>query len=1596
MKINNGALKTNNINVSLNFFPIQTPSEMQVEEDGVFDEFSTWIRFSNPYTFLVSKGDELKTVYARFKDELGNPFGPISAQIELDTTPPQNAEFDINGGDQTTDSIEVRLTMSADDASKILISNNENFAGAVPESYKTIKNWSLGGYGVQSVYMQFIDDASNTTSALVQSIEVIGEPPASGTVTINQNDPSTEVATVSLYVFSDDVKNIRVGTHQNFSSLPDIEYVANYVGGVVKIDDFALAPLAGEKMVFVRFESSSGLFSVASDSIILVGPGSYSLTTNDTQPLSTYTVNLRPFAEDATQMLITEDYLQLSNPALWQSFSYSYDFLLGKTSGKHTVYAKYRNSGGVETPVLSLDLTVSELAPASPAIILNAGDSLTYRNNVQVNVLANPDYPTMRLSNDGNFFAAQDTAAVSQPWYLSNYAGEKIVHARFQHKDTGEYFYASDTIVAVGPASPTILTSETLPLNKNWVILKLFAAGASDMIVTEDPGIASISVGWQPYQNSLIFPLENYTGAHTVYAKFRNSPTNYIETVPVKLALDVNSSSPSGNTATVRDTAAIDASVVSEVAVGSLPVYLHFDIQDEYTASISWAIASAGAPLPDVYNEISAPAAPIPLSNGDFPGNGTFNIFYKFSDGVGNETSIQILSVRILGPSIKISPASLAPVKSGQTQQFAATLENVEGTVRWSISPNSPTTVYGSINSSTGLYSAPTTVLQNASFTVRAELLSDSSINDSVEVELVTQVEIIVAQTNYQITKGESTDITVRFRNSAETGSVLSPTFAGGTAAMTAYTTPADPPTDSLATLSYTAPNSATNDNVEITSIQDTSKKKIIYFTVNDGPWVTITPDSARMRVRSGNTSFAADTSSSTGTLSWFLPKGGFFNSAKTATTTTTTGNGNHLVTVYAPDDQTINPIEIVASFTEGGNVPFDKASITLENEVTVTITPRNQKMYLADTTSLIFMAELSDNATTSEVIWEYKNDSETDWVRADNYVNEDNGILTLNLNEAEYFPPATWPTDARVNIRATSVDDPAASDTTYVDLIEPLRVEIYDGYNSSAPKITEASISVTLEVGKRQLFAEVGPVTDPTINTSVNWSVQGVAGGNTTYGTIDSTGKYTAPDSAPQAAVTVRAVSVANTSAFAETTINLLDFWTPRSEGLQDATNATNSVYCLQIDQTSAAGLPRVIYCGTNGFGVYVTSISPSGSEYSWDTVDWVGVDGLSTDLVGMGASYTVNDLTMSLQDPERVVAATNHGLFLVTNNGSSSLPIVVPEPRTAPHDPAATVTEYSSNFTKVFSGVVIDPTDDDYLYATGKDQGVLRFKWNATNYEYDGTIFDDDQIYSRVEFYDWPWSVNTGTVATPSIETGSLNRPRMILDASGTMEFNCLAMTPHNPNVLYVGFTKYLETRGNPDVFRVGYIKFNNIRTSEYLYIGPRDFIVTGNPPPAGIMSSPYSDPAYPGGYPDGQPEVIDNWRYIGGSGVINWDTDGIIQSIAIDPNTPTTIWRGKNNGIQRSTDDGNTFSSLGNYVNVRDIFIDPINTVNVYIGTEAGLYRTKDAGSSWKQIKTGLEGNTTLNALGLTPGGLGSRRIFLGTTNGIFMGRTSLDLE
>lgn len=85
---------------------------------------------------------------------------------------------------------------------------------------------------------------------------------------------------------------------------------------------------------------------------------------------------------------------------------------------------------------------------------------------------------------------------------------------------------------------------------------------------------------------------------------------------------------------------------------------------------------------------------------------------------------------------------------------------------------------------------------------------------------------------------------------------------------------------------------------------------------------------------------------------------------------------------------------------------------------------------------------------------------------------------------------------------------------------------------------VTVAPTTATVTLTETRQFT---PTVNGTTNKGVTWTVQGVSGGNATVGTVSATGLYTAPATLPTGnSVKVRATSAADTTKFAEATVNL------------------------------------------------------------------------------------------------------------------------------------------------------------------------------------------------------------------------------------------------------------------------------------------------------------------------------------------------------------------------------------------------------------------------------------------------------------------------
>jgi hypothetical protein len=124
------------------------------------------------------------------------------------------------------------------------------------------------------------------------------------------------------------------------------------------------------------------------------------------------------------------------------------------------------------------------------------------------------------------------------------------------------------------------------------------------------------------------------------------------------------------------------------------------------------------------------------------------------------------------------------------------------------------------------------------------------------------------------------------------------------------------------------------------------------------------------------------------------------------------------------------------------------------------------------------------------------------------------------------YTAPATVPSSS-VNVTAQSVAQSTASASATVSITATASVAV-----SISPSGT------SLQVSQSQQFSAA---VSGTSYTAVNWLVNGTPAGNSTVGTISSSGLYTAPSSVPSCSVSVTAQSAAQSTASANAPVSIM-----------------------------------------------------------------------------------------------------------------------------------------------------------------------------------------------------------------------------------------------------------------------------------------------------------------------------------------------------------------------------------------------------------------------------------------------------------------------
>lgn len=435
--------------------------------------------------------------------------------------------------------------------------------------------------------------------------------------------------------------------------------------------------------------------------------------------------------------------------------------------------------------------------------------------------------------------------------------------------------------------------------------------------------------------------------------------------------------------------------------------------------------------------------------------------------------------------TISVTPA--APVLPGlSTQQFTATTsDGSHPALTWSVNGVAGGSATLGVISAGGLYTAPEFPPAPNTVTVSAAVTSDTTKSASATVTLNNPVPVLTSAAPTSIPVGSFT-LALTGLHFAQGATV----YFGSTALVTTY----------VSSTQLTATGTATNSqagNITITVVNpnpgSASSAGITAQVMALGVVVNVTPATSLLRAGTQQVFTASVTGTANTAVSWSVNGVAGGN----ATIGTIVGNGNYLAPTILPNPNTVTVTATsVADSTASGN-----AAITLGNPIPVLASAIPTEMVVG----ISFQLTLTGSGFMNGSV-----------------VNFGAQQLTTTFVSPTELTATGTATAAQVGNVPISVTNPNPASATSASITAQV---------VAASNIVVTVSPKTASVGAGNQVQFVATVTGTT-DTQVTWSVNTIPYGNSTFGSMDGNGNYTAPTNiVGLGSVSVTATSVVDTT---------------------------------------------------------------------------------------------------------------------------------------------------------------------------------------------------------------------------------------------------------------------------------------------------------------------------------------------------------------------------------------------------------------------------------------------------------------------------------
>jgi hypothetical protein len=459
-------------------------------------------------------------------------------------------------------------------------------------------------------------------------------------------------------------------------------------------------------------------------------------------------------------------------------------------------------------------------------------------------------------------------------------------------------------------------------------------------------------------------------------------------------------------------------------------------------------------------------------------------------------------------PAVTVAVSGATSVTLGASSQYAAKVTGTSNVaVTWSVNGIVGGTSKVGFISTKGFYSAPSTAPQSSHVTITATSTADPSVAQSLAVALKTPpppppIIALVLSGATEVTLGTSSQYAATVTGSTNTGVTWRVNgVAGGNSSVGSistngrYIAPAKAPGASKVTITATSvADPSVVQSLAVALKTPPPPPPIIALVLSGATEVTLGTSSQYAATVTGSTNTGVSWSvngvaggnASVGSIS---TKGRYIAPAKAP--------GASKVTITATS---VADPSVVRSLAVALDVPPPPPpTVTLAVTGATSVTLGTSSQYAATVTGT------SDIAVTWSV----------------NGVVGGDVSVGLISTKGRYTAPATAPRSSKITIMATSLADPAVSQSLAVALVAPTPPV------NTVTLALSGAMSVTLGTSSQYAATVKGST-----NTGVIWSVDGVIGGDASSGSISTKGLYTAPATVPGASkVTITATSVADPS---------------------------------------------------------------------------------------------------------------------------------------------------------------------------------------------------------------------------------------------------------------------------------------------------------------------------------------------------------------------------------------------------------------------------------------------------------------------------------